>query len=205
MKRRIRHPARPAGSLGFTLLELAVALGVVAILAAILTPLVSSMIDDARITRAEQEAQTIASATLNFRQNTGRWPIFVSGVGITTSSITYTILIGPGNDPNPSGSPWLPVSGERGDLEGVLGRNTPGYTTSGRFRWRGPYAIQVGSDPWGNAFIVNAEGLRFGPEEATFVLSAGPNGTIETTFLQPLQSGSPTVVVGGDDIAARIR
>ena len=205
MKKRIQYPPRSDGSLGFTLLEIAVTLSVIAVLAAILTPLVSNMVDDARVTRAEDEAQTLASAMLSFRQNTGRWPIFQVGFPITGTTPIFTVLIGPGGDPNPSGSPWLPALPERGDMDGILGQNTPGYRTSGRFRWRGPYINQVGSDPWGNAFIMNAEALDFGPQEATFVLSAGPNGTIETTFLQPLQSGSPAVVVGGDDIAARVR
>ena len=191
---------------GFTLLELAVSLAVIAILAVIVTPIASRVMEDARVTRAAQEAQDIARAMLEFRRSTGRWPIFLSGVGITTSSTTFTVLMGPGADPAPSVSLWLPTNPvERGDLEGILGLNTPGFPTSGRFRWRGPYVGQVGSDPWGNAFIVNAEALKFGPQEATFVLSAGRNGTIETTFLQAIQSGSPVVVVGGDDIAARVR
>ncbi len=196
--------SRPRAS-GFTLLELAITLGIVAILAAILTPFVATMMEDARVTRAEQEAQNLATAVLNFRQNTGRWPIFVAGTGISTSSATFTVLMGPGPDPDPPGSLWLPGLAARGDIDGILGRNTPGYTTTGRFRWRGPYATGVGTDPWGNAFILNAEALKFGPEQAAFVLSAGPNGTVETTFLQPLTTGSPAIVVGGDDIVGRVR
>ena len=125
MKWRIQCPARSDRGLGFTLLELAVSLGVIAILAAILTPLVSNMIDDARVTRAEQEAQTLASAMLSFRQNTGRWPIFQVGFPITGTTPIFTVLIGPGADPNPPGSPWLPALPTRGDIDGILGSKHP--------------------------------------------------------------------------------
>ena len=97
-----RFPER--SECGFTMVEMVVALGVVGILAAILTPMVAGMIDDARVTRAARETQTIAKAVQNFRRNTGKWPIFVSGVSITTSSAIYDVELGPGNDPSPPGS-----------------------------------------------------------------------------------------------------
>ncbi len=160
-------------------------------------------IDDARVTRAARDTQTIAQAVQNFRKNTGKWPVFVSAASITTSSTIYDVALGPGNDPNPSGSAWL--TGSRGDLDEILVRNVPGYTTAGRFKWRGPYLDELSSDPWGNAYLVNTKSLRFGAKEAGFVLSAGPNGTIETTFQQTTGSGSSAVSIGGDDIATRIQ
>ena len=88
--------------------------------------------------------------------------------------------------------------------------NKPGgtanaYTTVGKFAWRGPYAANVGADPWGYAYVVNAGALAFGVNQAAFVISAGPNSKIETAFTQSIGSGSSAVVIGGDDIAARIR
>lgn len=180
-----------------------VVLVVVGTLAAVLTPMLTGMIDEARVVRASNEVQEISRAVLNFRQNTGKWPIFVSGVSITTSSSIYDVLVGPGADPVPAGSDWL--TGVRGDMEAVLIRNTPAYTTSGRFQWRGPYVGELGADPWGNAYLINTKTLRFGANEAGFVLSAGPNGTIETTFQSTIGSGSAAITIGGDDIVARIR
>ena len=180
-----------------------VVLAVVAILAAVLTPMLTRMVDDARVVRASNEVQEISKAVLNFRENTGRWPIFVSGVSITTSSSIYDVLVGPGADPIPASSAWL--TGTRGSAEDVLLRNAPAYTTSGRFQWRGPYLGELGADPWGNAYLINTKTLRFGANEAGLVLSAGPNGTVETTFQQTIGSGSAAVAIGGDDIAARIR
>lgn len=190
---------------GFTLIEMAVTLAIVAILAAVLTPIIGKAIDEARLTRATQEAQTIADAILSFNKNTGKWPIFTSGANITTSSTIYSILISPGDDPDCSVdcASWLPAS--RGQLDAILERNTPGYTTSGKFAWRGPYTTSVGSDPWGRAYLVNASNLAFGLNRAGFVLSAGPNMQVETTYTQNIGSGTSAVTVGGDDIAARIR
>ena len=190
-------------SSGFTLLEMIVVLVVVGVLATILTPKLTRMVDEARIVRASNEVQEISKAALNFRQNTGRWPIFQSGVSITTGSDIYDVLVGPGSDPDAGSTLWL--TGAQGDIEDVLLRNTPLYTTVGRFQWRGPYLGELGSDPWGNAYLINTKTLRFGGSEAGLVLSAGPNGTIETTFQQTIGSGSSAVTIGGDDIAARIR
>lgn len=55
-------------------------------------------------------------------------------------------------------------------------------------------------DPWGNAYVVNL-GARGGGGAAIWILSAGPNGIIDTPFLQPANSA----VAHGDDCAVRIR
>jgi prepilin-type N-terminal cleavage/methylation domain-containing protein len=159
---------------GFTLIELAVVMAIIAVLAGVLTPVVSNYIDEARRTRAASETQSIASAILGFNKDTGKWPIFVAGGTITTSSTIYTTLQGPGSDPacTGCGSTWLPAAGNRGDVA---------------------------------ANLVNASRLGFGLKKAAFVLSAGPNGTVETTFDQNIGSGSAAVTIGGDDIVSRIR
>ena len=173
---------------------------VVGILAAILTPIAGSMIDDARATSAERDAREIARAVQNFRKNTGKWPIFVSGVSSTTSFTVYDVLLGPGNDPQPAGSAWL--TDNRGDWDAILVQNTPDYTTSGSFKWCGPCVAEPLSDPWGNAYLINTKNLKFGVKEAGLVLSAGPNGTTDNTFQQTIGAGSSAAVIGSDDIAA---
>jgi type IV pilus assembly protein PilE len=190
---------------GFTLIEMVVTLGVIAILAAVITPVVGNYIDQARLTRSSQEAQMIADAVLNFNKNTGKWPVFQSGASVTVTTATYNVLVGPGNTPACSGCTATWLSTNSGDLSAILERNTPSYPTTGKFAWRGPYLTNVGSDAWGNKYYVNGPGMAFGQTKAVFVLSAGPNGTIETTFSQNIGSGSSAVTVGGDDIVARIR
>jgi hypothetical protein len=50
----------------------------------------------------------------------------------------------------------------------------------GRTRWHGPYmAAELHPDPWGNAYLVNADGW-ITPGEQAMVLSAGPDGVVQT-------------------------
>ena len=102
-------------------------------------------------------------------------------------------------------SGWSPIAGKINQLSNSLEYNAEGYTTVGKFAWRGPYVTNPGSDPWGNSYVVNAGALAFGLNNAGFVLCAGPNGKIETAFSQNIGSGSTAVIIGGDDIVARIR
>ncbi|MDO8835328.1 MAG: type II secretion system protein GspG [Vicinamibacterales bacterium] len=75
--------------------------------------------------------------------------------------------------------------------------------------WNGPYLTKdVPGDPWGRAYLVNTAYLRGLPPSlqrcarcAVFVLSAGPNGLIETPFEQPIANAH----VLGDDLAVRIQ
>lgn len=88
----------------------------------------------------------------------------------------------------------------RGYVEGMTG---PG---SG---WNGPYLSKpASSDPWGHAYLINTGFLRGLPPRpawctrcAVYVISAGPNGVIETPFQQPLANAN----LLGDDLAVRIQ
>ena len=62
-------------------------------------------------------------------------------------------------------------------------------------------------DQWGNRYLVNI-GLPkkpapagSGDASAVWVVSAGPNGNVETAYRLPARSAS----VGGDDVGARVR
>lgn len=194
---------------GFTLIEIVVTLAIIGVLAAILTPVVANYIDEARVTRANDEAQTIAKAILNFNKDTGKWPIFTSGANITVTSSTFQILTGVGTFPQCSvdcgTAAWGATTTKVSALSSALEFNTQSYTTVGKFAWRGPYLTNVGTDPWANAYLVNAGALAFGQSKAAYVLSAGPNAKIETSFGQNIGSGGSAVVIGGDDIAGRIK
>jgi len=84
------------------------------------------------------------------------------------------------NDPNADGI------GDRRD-----------YLQDGRRGWNGPYVTQFGFDPWGHAYIVSVgamepNGMPIAPHARGWILSAGPNGVLETAPDAP--------VPGGDDI-----
>ena len=76
---------------GFTLMELLVVLAIIGILAAIATGVYISRVDDARITRARADIQTIEAALDIFRLDNFRYP---------TSQEGLQVLVEQPNDPD---------------------------------------------------------------------------------------------------------
>src|SRR6266853_225769 len=68
-------------SRGFTLIEMVVVLAVIAILAAILTPIVTSYVERARVNTATNDVKNIAAAVIQFNTDTKIWPIYSSTSG----------------------------------------------------------------------------------------------------------------------------
>ena len=110
-------------------------------------------------------------------------------------------------------SPW--TTGVAGSLADQLVTNAPGYalrSATAQFGWNGPYfSSQLMADPWGNRYAVNVALVDLSPGAATaggqakmavWVLSAGPNGIIETPFAQSILTA---VRPGGDDIGTRVQ
>lgn len=187
---------------GFTLVEVVVVIAVVALLAAIMTPLIAKNIDDAKIGRAENEAQVIAAAIGNFYKDVGRWPSMnASGAynRVTTLVSGNSSLAGTAINSNG----WVSsTSGATVDfIENHLLNNTPkgtgAYPATGRSSWRGPYLNAAPLDPWGSPYMVNiaATNTSAAPLKA-LVISAGPNGVMDTVF-----ATTRTTLAGGDDIA----
>jgi general secretion pathway protein G len=51
---------------GFTLIEIVIAVAIVAIFAAAISPMVFRHLEDAKVGKAQNEAETIATAVLNY-------------------------------------------------------------------------------------------------------------------------------------------
>lgn len=91
----------------------------------------------------------------------------------------------------------------------INGRGYPAASGGPGTGWNGPYlGKNVPGDPWGRQYLVNSaflRGLPPGPGRCThcavFVLSAGPNGLVETPFQQPIANAN----VFGDDLAVRLQ
>jgi hypothetical protein len=123
------------------------------------------------------------------------------------------LLVSPGNVPTvASANTW--TTGTTDTINNQLISNTPGYTmktATSAFGWNGPYLSSViGADSWNNRYAINiglidtTQGTQTGAgatKSAVWVISAGPNGQIETTYTQPIT----TAVVGGDDLATRVQ
>lgn len=214
MHGRVFRAPRPRRAQGFTLIELTVVLAVIVTLALILTPSIGNFINDSRMARARTDCQTIAAAIVQFYRDTGFFPQWAAAASGGPGSIQNRIqvLTTQGNPPlEDSPSAWstsVPSS-----LADQLLVNAPGYamrTASSQFGWNGPYlSSELQSDPWGNRYVINIGLIDVSPgvqtttglKSAVWVLSAGPNGVLETPFSRPVTSA----VLVGDDIGIRIQ
>ncbi len=196
------------GERGFTMLEIIVILAVIAIMAAVLSPMVLNYIDDAKMAKAEGDVRTLGQVVLTLTKDVQHFPMYTDGT-VTTGDPTVELLRGPGNTPTDStasGQQWLTTT-KLGELENHLVKNNPGtakYGTIGHFVWKGPYLEKVNEDPWGNRYLINIKNGNPGDpdKKVIWVLSAGPNGKIETNPNALTDSGP---AAGGDDVAIRIR
>ena len=186
---------------GFTLIELAVVLAVIAVLAAILTPLVTSYIDQARVTRAQNDVRALAQAYNLHKRDTGQYPLYSNDTDSDLDLASTESQQGEGNTPGLVGVGW--TLGSTGDIDEHLNTNKLALATSargGRVAYRGPYVDLITADPWGNAYVINSNNMDRASSNLGYVVSAGPDGNIDTARDQTGQ-----LTVGGDDIVARIK
>ena len=203
--------------LGFTMIEMVVVLAIIATLIAILTPVVATYVDQSRITRAQADARAIGEAIARFERDVGRYPMWsTANALLQDSTANVVVLRGPGVLPADGTLPVVWISGSPADtdctascqwddIENQLLTNAPLYVTNASlarpFKWKGPY-FDSDADPWGNMYLVNIINCKSTSMDACFVISAGPNGKIETAFnISKNASVSPV----GDDILYRIK
>ena len=190
------------GKKGFTLIEVIVVLAVIAILAAVLSPMIIGYISDARVRAAESDTKTIAAAVQAFNRDMKDWPIWAVGTARMATDTKYDGLqSNDGDTPAVDTDVTIPSS----DLiDNHLVTNAQAYPTSGRSKWAGPYLEKVSRDPWGNKYYIDVKGLQpaeVGGFMVAYVVSAGPNKILETAFGQ----AGPSITIGGDDIVFRIK
>lgn len=212
----IRRLTTIRGARGFTLMEVIITLGVVAIMAAVLSPMILNYLEDAKKSKAEADVKAISGTILKLTRDVAHFPLYTDGTK-TTGTPAIEILYGPGNNPVESTTPAWGLSATPAGkdlLENHLVKNNPAgttsgtpatpYLTTGRFPWRGPYIESITPDPWGNRYVVNiknADPADPSPK-VVWALSAGPDGKIDTKPDALTDSGPPP---GNDDIAIRIK
>jgi prepilin-type N-terminal cleavage/methylation domain-containing protein len=199
---------------GFTLIEVIIAIAVVAILAGVITPSVIKHLDDAKRARAANDCLVIGSTIGNFYKDVARMPNMNAG-----GQNQITLLVSEGNIPTQATgiTLWNAATSANGCdlLSNHLTADTPKsqaaniYLTTGQFPWRGPYQTEFPADPWGNRYAVNIgnaiNNTNAALSYAIWVLSAGPNGTIETAFNPAVPAAGTTLTTGGDDIVYRLK
>lgn len=194
-------------SRGFTLIEMVVVLAVIAILAAVLTPIITSYVEKAKYNAAMNDLKNIAASVLQFDSDTKVWPIYATAADIpngTVNTVEYT----PGDVPTAgvTATGWQNALGNTGGstsvaLESILNANSLNLTTSGVRAWKGAY-LNLAADPWGSAYYLTSANLEPSSTNAAYVISAGPNQTIETPLIN-VRTG--TLTPTGDDLIVRIK
>ena len=95
---------------GFTLIEIVIAVAIVAIFAAALSPMVFRHLEDAKLTKAQNEAETVATAVLTYYKDTGAWPYTnadgPSGNGIARMVSHPVIATGAGAGAGTGAAKW---------------------------------------------------------------------------------------------------
>lgn len=177
---------------GFTLIEVIVVAGIIAILAGILVPMIFTQIDESRIARAQGDMKSIQNALMLFRKDVGTWPDKTAPnvVGVT---LLYTGSLS--TIPTQTGTNWN--LGTAQQLFNHLKTDDNGaYGTL----WKGPYLNATEADPWDHAYIINAD--QFSGTGPLWVVSAGPDGIVQTSANADVCSDTKN---GGDDICLRLR
>lgn len=181
---------------GFTLMEIMVAVGIVGLFAAAISPQIFGQLEKARRARAFQDMKAIGSALQAYYEDVGQFPrhnVNNQNVGI------HLLYSAAGNTPSYSPEPstgYYPACNVRGEsncwgeywknsLKNVLILNTPNVPN-----FRGPYLRSDEADPWGSHYSVSMFGVTYYANcnatspywcrNSAVVISAGPNRIFET-------------------------
>ena len=201
---------------GFTMIEMVIVLAIIGLFAAALTPMVTNYVDQSRVAKAQSDLRTIGEAISRFEKDVGRYPMWSTANALLQDSTANVVTLrGPGNLPTEtSTTAWTSATPtdsdclntcQFDDLQNQLLTNAPAYATASTlakpFKWKGPY-LDSSADPWGNSYLANIIRCKSSSNSACFVLSAGPNGRVETSFTV---SKTTSINPAGDDILYRIK
>ena len=199
----------PMTSKGFTIAEIILVVTIISVLSLAVIPVVIDKISSARKVHAEAETRNIATAIATLFNDTTEFP---TRKGTERDKIEV-LRTGSDSTLDPefvSGISALWEFTEVDELNNHLLVDRPGGVADGykdnNGVWRGPYIGDVGTDAWGRNYMVIAKGFYdSGTSEApiyAWVLSAGPNETIETDKDSDTLNSDPTtgLTSNGDDI-----
>jgi general secretion pathway protein G len=146
----------PAGSRGFTLVELMIVIAIIGILAAIALITSSSYHTKAKVAEATSDLDTIYKAMILLESDTGQWPGH-QAIGEVNK--------GGGNEV------WDLSVGAAGLV--ITDGNFPG--------WGGPYLPSVPEDPWGNDYFLDTD-YEINGVDYLVLGSFGPNGVGQNLY-----------------------
>lgn len=191
--------SRLGAAKGISTVEVTAVLSAMAMLSGMAAPAVNDYVNEAKMIKARSDVRVIATSFARFAtdisadaRRPGGWA-------------TSSLLVGAGAVPavaDGGDNTWMmPESAQVTSLDAHLVTNAAGYPAYDPrigFGWRGAYINDgIAPDPWGRRYAVNVR-VTSSATLDLIVLSAGPNGTIETPFER--DGISP----GGDDVLALV-
>lgn len=197
---------------GFTLIEAAVAIAVIAILSGIIVPLVVKNIRDSQQARAKNDVQVIAAALASQLKDTGNRPT------LTVANASQNWVSGPNGGATPAVTGFTATSTAANTFTALFnaaaaaGNGLFGTTANAELSYRGPYLandVSAKVDPWNHRYFIlgyNATGAT--ANSPIYVVCAGPDGAVNPANVAA-PNGPATGVwnMGGasaDDIMVRV-
>ena len=214
MKSRNQH--------GFTLIEAAVAIAVVAILSGIVVPLVVKNLEDSRRARAANDVQVIAAAIASQLKDTAARPQAAGGPGGANGSGTNYWQSGPAGAASfPTGvaastaanlfTNLFSTQASPNNAQALFGLPQLGAAVNPgqEFAYKGPYLgtdVAQKVDPWGTRYLIigyNANGQA--NNSPIWVVCAGPDKSIlaANSLTAPVATWNKTGT-STDDIVVRV-
>jgi prepilin-type N-terminal cleavage/methylation domain-containing protein len=210
---------RRSSQQGFTLIEAAVAIAVVAILSGIIVPLVVKNLQDSQIARAKNDVQVIAAAIASQIKDTGSRPGVGPGPGGAAGG-TYALWASAGAAPT-GPTATAPAANSFTDLftfdkstalaQDLFYGTATTVTSANEFSYKGPYLagdVAIKSDPWGTQYLIlgyNAAGQT--ANSPIWIVSAGPDKSILTGNVPAAANPAgiwTTTTTSADDIVVRV-
>jgi len=173
---------------GFTLIEIIVILAVIAILAAVLTPMITKYIGESRVSKAEADTRAIEAAVTAFYKDTARWP---------GQAEKYEVLVGGDKQYASTDEKNMGKIDEKAQLKRYLGD----MSTSDKknyLNWDGPYLSDIKLDGWSKRYVLRIKPLYdSGDKYYAWVISAGPDTKLDTK--------KSDTEIKGDDVGTRMK
>lgn len=198
-------------SAGFSLIEMTLALAIMAIVGATVAPLALNQIEKSKITAAQKGVISIHSAVTSLYTDTGKYAYWNAGVKKHFLYSKCTASPGMPSTSGPNANCTALVIGwtsgasfggasDGGTLSGSLITPTPtdypAWNSATGIGWKGPYLDKDPIDPWGYTYVVTTDWASYdvgaGRGYDQYIFSGGPDHMIST------DDGNPTVVA--DDI-----
>jgi len=183
---------------GFTLIEVIVVAGIIAILAGILVPMIFNQVDEAKLSRAQADMKSIQNSIMLFKKDTSLWPNKNSDPAGTPVTLLISDAAMPGNRPKIGGGLSWDLTTEENISNHLRINENNRYGAS----WKGPYLGTVSADPWNHAYIINAD--QFSTSAPLWIVSAGPDGTVQTNASTEICADA-NATPPGDDICLRMK